>query len=174
MGSAFPSARDRASGDLLTGDISTLQQTYTRTCGHNGHYTRLLCVVTGHNVTLTCHGNTVTCHDGGVTHHVLTKRARDTRRWAAMTSELHREMLTSQAPQHDWAREARNGCCTKPWTLLVRVTSRAGDKAHVTGIPLVSVLSPQLSLVWRVCGIHLCVRLRFLRSPMFLVWTWHH
>ena len=67
MGSAFPSARDRASGDLLTGDISTLQQTYTRTCGHNGHYTRLLCVVTGHNVTLTCHGYTVTCHDGGVT-----------------------------------------------------------------------------------------------------------
>lgn len=49
MGSAFPSARDRASGDLLTGDISTLQQTYTRTCGHNGHYPRLLCVVTGHN-----------------------------------------------------------------------------------------------------------------------------
>ncbi len=67
MGSAFPSARDRASGDLLTGDISTLQQTYTRTCGHDGNYPHLLCVVTGHNVTLTCHGNTVTCHDGGVT-----------------------------------------------------------------------------------------------------------
>ena len=44
-----------------------------------------------------------------------------------------REMLTSQAPQHDWARDQARDRCTKPWTLLVRVTSRVGrTKAHVT------------------------------------------
>ena len=151
MGSAFPSARDRASGDLLTGDISTLQQTYTRTWGHIVHYIRLLCVVTGHNVTLTCHGNTVTCHGGGVT---IPSTYHEGEGHQALSSHdfwVTREMLTSQAPQHDWAREARNGC-TKPWTLLVRVTSRAGrSKAHVTVISLVPVLSHKLPLVWQVC-----------------------
>ena len=150
MGSAFPSARDRASGDLLTGDISTLQQTYTRTWRHEAHYPRLLCVVTGHIVTLTCHGNTVSCHDGEVTT-LQTYLPRGRGRPGAEQPWLlsyTREMLTSQAPQHDWARDQARDRCTKPWTLLVRVTSRVGrTKAHVTVLSLVSVVSHKFSLV---------------------------
>ena len=154
MGSAFPSARDRASGDLLTGDISTPQQTYTRTWRHEGHYLCLLCDVTGHIVTLTCHADLSRKHGQlswrgrDNTSDILTMRARVTRRWAAMTSELHTGDVNKSSSATRLSQRSGSGLLHKTMNSVGESDQQVGrTKAHVTVLSLVSVVSHKFSLV---------------------------